>query len=476
MSRLRSSERGAAFYLFIIVIIGAMAASLFGGSSLLRPRAAAERATEQLLLDAKRLLLANLSAPDLDGSGRRLGEWRLFPDLPIAVGAGADASEPNYDGDAETGGCAFRGWIPGQALQVPAASMAAARCLGRLPWRELGLAMPQSDGNDDAIVPWVVFSPNLATAAACWRDFTPLTLAQAYVGYGCSGPVPYPWLTVVDARGNVVSNRVAFALIAPGLPMAGQARGVGAGPSAYLDQVTIGSGCPSPCQPGSYSNAQFNQADNSATVLIQAPTDAIAAERLGYFVAPYLFNDRLIFVTVDELFAVLQARAKRELVLALQAYRTSHGYFPFAAAFNTADGACVSGNRFGHPAISNGDCGSNEGLTLPSWFTAAGWHSYFVYSVSPRCIAGNNACSAPGLMVDTNNAVNALIIAPGPAIVTTPYAASRLAAQQPLSGVTLSGLAADYLDSIENAAGVIDVFESTPLLAAPNNDRLEIVN
>ena len=112
----------------------------------------------------------------------------------------------------------------------------------------------------------------------------------------------------------------------------------------------------------------------------------------------------------------------------------------------------------------------------PLWYVVSpGWA--LSNSTVPPLQTFINSDSVGQLTVDgvANDSV-ALIIAPGPAIITTPYAASRLAAQQPLSGVTLSGLAADYLDSIENAAGVIDVFESTPLLAAPNNDRLEIVN
>ena len=472
----RYRQRGAAFYLFVVVMIGAMAATLFGATTALHGRSAADRASDQLLLDAKRLLLTHLSTPELDGSGRRLGEWRLFADLPIAAGAGMDVSEPNYDGNAESAGCAFRGWAPGQALQLPSASLAAARCIGRLPWQQLGLAMPQSDGNDDAVVPWVVFSANLAAPPACWPDFTPLSLAQAYAGYVCSGAPPYRWLTVVDARGNLLSDRVAFVLFAPGPPLAGQSRGAGAGPAAYLDQVTIGAACPLPCQPGSYNNGNLNQADANPTVLIQAPSDPAAAQRLGYFAEPYQFNDRLIFVTIDELMVVLQERAKRELTRALLAYRTSHGYFPFAAAFNTSAGDCVAANRFGHPAIADGNCGAGASLTLPSWFINAGWHRYFVYSVSARCVAGNNACNAPGLVVAANNAVNALVIAPGMAISAAPFALSRGAAQQPLSGLALSAAPSDYLDSVENAAGAADVFEQTMGLPAPSNDHLEIIN
>ena len=473
----RARQRGVAFYLFIVMVVAAAAATLLATRGLVSAGESRDKEAQRTLQEARRAVLAYLAAPDLDASGRRLGEWRLFPDLPIAAGAGNDAAEPVYDGLAETGGCAWRGWSPGQPLQAQASAAAAARCFGRLPWRDLGLTLPEADPTDAAgLVPWVYVSPNLMTQSACLADLNPLVLAQPFITYACLGAAPYPWITVVDERGNVLSNRVAFAMILPGPALPGQVRGPAAGPSAYLDRVTIGAGCPAPCQPGTYDNANFNHADNQPTVLIRAPYDATAAQRQGYFSLPYQFNDRLVYVTIDELLGVLERRARQELMHQLTAFKTGHGYFPFAAPLSSTTGDCLPLTRLGHPAVQPGLCGATEALSLPNWWLDAGWHRYFVYSVSPRCIQGSNACNAPGLVVGADNSVNALLIGPGTAIQTLPFAPSKLIAQMPLVGFLLSPLPGDYLDTIENAGGAPDVFEVTAGLPAPSNDRLDIVN
>ncbi len=471
-------QRGVVF-LLALTLLAIATATLLGGMLVLADgRGERARASERLLADVKRLLIADLSAPDADQppTGRRLGQWRLLPDLPIATGPGPDAAEPSYDGLAESGGCATRTWAPGQALTAVALSGASARCFGQIAWRDLGLPLDDPGPADpDGVVPWVIVSPNLVTSIACLRDLNPLSAVSAYAGYGCPGYPPHPWIRVVDERGNLLSDRVAFAVILPGPALASQARTPAAGPAAFLDSVTIAAGCHAPCQPGTYDNARYNHADGLPTVLIRAPVDALAAERSGNYASGYAFNDRLAYVTADELFATLEQRARAELVRRLLAYRAAKGHFPYAAPFSSGSGDCAASTRFGHPPALDGSCGAGGALALPAWFTDAGWHRYFAYAASARCVASNTACNAPGLVVGSRNDVNALVIAPGPPIVAAPYAASRLAAQTPLPGGTPSALAADTIDSIENAAGTPDVFEATGALPAPNNDRLVIV-
>ena len=75
----------------------------------------------------------------------------------------------------------------------------------------------------------------------------------------------------------------------------------------------------------------------------------------------------------------------------------------------------------------------------------------------------------------TRTDVNALIVAPSAAVTIAPFVASKSAAQTPLIAGLPSANSADYLDSVENAAGVIDVFETTSGQAPPANDRLDIV-
>ena len=469
-------QQGIVFYLVIVAMAVSMSLltlALTGMTSLKDLRA---DQADRILLDARRSILSYLVNVDIDSSGRRLGEWRLFADLPIAASAGLDATEPNYDGTAEIAGCATRTWAVGQALTPVSTSGPAARCFGRLPWRSLGLSIPDAGDDPDAYVPWTIVSPNLATASACQPNLHPSALGQAYVGYLCLGAMPYPWISVRDERGNLISDRVAVALILPGGPLQGQVRGPGAGPAAYLDQVTVTAACPAPCQPGTYNNADYAHADNLPTTLIQANADASASERKGFYAAPYAFNDRVVYITIDELMAKLENRARIEVKRGLEAFKSARGYYPNAADLSSATGQCNSSQRFGRLPIAQGSCQAGDTLSLPAWLTDAGWHRYFLYSVSARCNLGNNACNAPGLTVGSNTAVNALLLAPGLPVTSTPYVVARANAQAPLTGQILSANPADYLDSIENAGGAVDVFEATSLQPYPNNDRLETLN
>jgi hypothetical protein len=472
----RGFQQGVVFYLVITSMAATMVIITLALQGFAAKADSVGEQTDRVLLDAKRLVIDHLVNADLDGGTRRLGEFRLFADLPIAPGTGLDASEPNYDGFAETTGCATSTWLPGQALVPVATSAADARCFGRLAWRSLGLSLPEAGNDLDAWIPWMVVSPNLAASLACAPDLHPSVLGQPFLGHTCTGPLPYPWISVVDERGNLISDRIAIALILPGTALPGQVRSAAAGPAHYLDSVTVNGGCTAPCQAGTYNNANYSYPNNTAAVLMQTRQTVVAAERKAIYQLPYNFNDRLITISVDELMAALERRAKREITQQLQAFRTARGYFPFAAAINDPSGACVAGLRTGRIPTAQGSCNAGEFISLPAWLSASGWQRYFVYSASGRCVAGNSPCNAPGLTVGANTAVNALLIAPGSPITTAPFVPARANVQQPLTSFVWSANLADYLDAVENAAGTADVFEATLNVAGPNNDKLEVIN
>jgi hypothetical protein len=470
------AQRGAAFYLFVVLTL-TMTAMLFSGAAAMRGTDARAAEAERVLADARRAVLAYLTQPDVPwvaaDAGRRLGDWRLTPDLPIAAGAGDDAAEPVLDGLSDAG-CATRTWTPGGALSPPSASGAAARCFGRLPWRTLGVApvgedSPESDPR--GTVPWLVISPNLVAGRPCVPDLNPLMLSADWGGFACPTTLPWPWLRVVDERGNLLSDRVAFALVLPGPPVDGQVRGPAAGPAAFLDALTVTADCVAPCEPGTYSNAAFSHADGVPTTLVRGPAPGSAAARVPGLAQPLRFNDRLVYVTADELLEALEARARAELVARLTEARVATGAFPWGASLDTPDGACVTGLRVGHPPTQ---CASGPAPALPAWFTDGGWHRYFVYAVSPRCTPVSGGCTAPGLRVGARTDVEALVLAPGRAIRAAPFAPSKLLAQAPLSGLLPSPLLRDYLDTVENADGD-DTFESIAVPSTSVNDRLTVV-
>jgi len=311
---------------------------------------------------------------------------------------------------------------------------------------------------------------SLVASQACAPHLNPLMVSEAFAGYACPSHQPYPWLRVVDARGNVLSDRVAFALIMPGPALPGQIRTPTAAPSNYLDSVRILASCAPPCQSGLINNANFNHANNQPWTLIQAHKGGSAVNQNQLYATPHLFNDTLVFVTIDELLADLEERSRRAIRLSLDDYQATYGHLPFAAALGDPAKACVNLNRFGHLPVNAGSCGNAP--VLPAWLTASGWQHYYLYAVSPRCVAGNAACNAPGLVLDARTDIDALIIAPGNPIQSAPFAVTKGGIQRPMLAGVYSANPADWLDTVENIAGTPDVFISYERAAAPRNDRL----
>jgi hypothetical protein len=465
----RRSQQGLVFYAFVLVTIFVIAA-LFWAQTLWQGNR--EARDLKILQQAREAVLAHLAEPDLvTPPVRRLGQFGVLPDLAF-TGQGAPLTQ-----------CAYRTWVPGAPLVSAEASGAAARCFGRLPWQSLGIDLGPVDTNDiQGRIPWLIVSPNLAVTKNCMPNLTPLVIGSPVLNTcpGSPSQLPFPWLTVVDERGNVLSNRVAFALIMPGPPVGGVARNATAAPAAWLNALQVKPGCPTPCVPGLYDNAGYQQANGAATALVATNFSDAALKQASWIADPRQYHNRVLWVSVDEMFRYLEARARKVIDTALTSFKSTNGYYPYAANFNDATGACTANLRFGHPATAVGNCGigalQNLKVTSP-WLTDAGWQQYFAYAVSPICVAASHACGAPGLTLNGSNGVNALLIGPGSPITAAPFAPSRGAPQAPLTLGALSPLPADYIDSTANVnGGATGTFANVaPSVAAPNDDRLDIV-
>ena len=229
------------------------------------------------------------------------------------------------------------------------------RCIGRLPWKTLGMSITAPSEHDSSgAMPWYAFSANLMDVCLEFLNSDLLTLA--FTSYACptSTVLPHPWLTVRDSRGNIISSRVAAVIIVPGPPLASQSRPLPptlGGPDQYLDSVTVPTSCASPCLPGTYHN--YDQ-DNDFTIGNQSAT----------------FNDRLLYITIDDLMPLILKRVVSEIRFRLNQYHTTYGFYPYAAN-NVSPFDCIQSQTSGSLPLANGNClDPSLGVvsSFPPWF------------------------------------------------------------------------------------------------------------
>ena len=358
---LASRQRGAAFLLFVLIFlvvgggIGFRALNRGTGQSGIDDQTAT-----RILAQSKDALLAwavttadPLASPSLRGIYASRPGNLPYPDL---YGTAAPAEPIRYDGRTDLY-CAYSGWTGAQTLRRiqdtnSAAVNAGIRCLGKLPWKTLGMDLQAANPAttqgriDDPFgrVPWYAVSSNLvdySTAAdadrycprqlnhrilsfnptvdipsnSCGTALTPSSNPTAAATY------PFPWLKVRDQFGNLLSNRVAAVVILPG-PItsrqpgnANQSRTITARPDQFLDTVTNAQ-CPAGlCDNSSVINSplEFIQCVPSSTTLNDSR-----------FTQPYTCNDRLIYITIDELMARAVQRIAAEFRKCLSEYQTAN--------------------------------------------------------------------------------------------------------------------------------------------------------
>lgn len=165
------------------------------------------------------------------------------------------------------------------------------------------------------------------------------------------------WIEVLDRNGNMISNRVAAVIIAPGGPVGAQDRDAAApAASEYLDRMVRSSdGVP-------FKNYALPPLETNQFIMGEDSRKVSANDTV--FQKPYYFNDKLVFITADELLAALEKRAANELQNALLNYyepasakrpnARGVGYFPYAASLGSdKDHACVTLNTGGVLPISS---------------------------------------------------------------------------------------------------------------------------
>jgi len=149
----------------------------------------------------------------------------------------------------------------------------------------------------------------------------------------------FPWITVRDRNGVIISNQVAAVIIAPGRPLGAVPR-VGGGPIDQSGREVAAPGV-----------EQFlDGIDVGGTVFANADADGCADNDIGcggvsgedFIMSPDSrftpddsdnFNDHLIYITVEELLRATEKRVLGEVSVMLENYRTTHGHYPWLSPF-----------------------------------------------------------------------------------------------------------------------------------------------
>ena len=311
----RRRQQGA--ILFVVLTV-----TLLMGTSFLLARidsTQARRAQEaessaRALAEAKRALIGWSAGAGLDGGGVEHTPGVLpFPDR--------NSDARGYDGrsDCVTSRLSHR------------------HLIGRFPWageaapcpdRTLGVEL--RDGSGEPL--WYAVSRNLVNHRGAGAPDPPIN-----PGMLDTAPA-WPWIRLIDANGAVVAGSdgepldVAAVIIAPGPPLPGQTR-TGAAPGAthFLDAVTVNG--------VTYDNADSDGCQDRVAGA-STPSDCPGFTGEEFILFPDsrdtgsgadAFNDRIAYITAEELLRVAEARALGELAVVLEQYRTRHDAYPWLA-------------------------------------------------------------------------------------------------------------------------------------------------
>ena len=161
-----------------------------------------------------------------------------------------------------------------------------------------------------------------------------------------------PWFVVRDRNGVIISDRVAAVIIAPGAPSAAQDRSGGiANPNQYLDKIVMADNTP-------YQNYGYqNPATNPVQEFIIGDDFKMVSKNDPTYknqsVEPYYYNDKLVYITIDELMYAIEKRVLNQTKDALSKFKIARGFYPFAAGLgfytspNPNQNQCTQGNLRG---------------------------------------------------------------------------------------------------------------------------------
>lgn len=379
-----NKQKGAALILMAFIIGLAVIVYLLHALDPQRLRAEQDKKTMQMLNEAKQALIAwSVSHQYTPGQM----PWPDRHQDPLI-----------YDGSSDCVTTAFQySYLLGQLPSKPDTSP----CLdpntglsfyaGFSTYAGMGQEFRDAQGNRL----WYAVSRNLV------RDHA--TSTNPVINPNIINVPTYQWLQVLNRNGNLISNRVAAVILAPNEVLAGQNRAGAADASQFLDSIRLSSGPLIGNRSYAYDDQEFVIGDDGRNVLASDPT----------FVQPYNFNDKLVYITIDELMAAIEKRAGEEVRANLATYAKLNGNYPFAANLGGAGAAnkrayrCVTGKLIGalpvdNPAETctysatattvNSTC-SFQNITSVAFRKSAGGN---FTSASPACTFAGTTCTCTG--------------------------------------------------------------------------------
>lgn len=377
-------QKGMALLMLAFILGLAVTATIIKSMNSNTVRAAQEKNTARVLADAKAALVAwAVNHPNVPG-------MLPYPDRNNDAG--------RYDGLSD---------CPGGATNY-------SHLIGQLPWKAgdyndcntliSGLGYEFKDSSGEHL--WYAVSRNLV------HNYSPTS--DPIINPGIIDAPTYPWMIVLDKHGNVVSNRVAAVIIAPGGSIGDQDRSGGiAGASEYLDNFKIGTSI--------YSNTGYTMPDEDWVMgedMRSVPDSDATYEH------PYYFNDKLIYITIDELMAAVEKRAAGELSKALTAYKSniSHPYFPYAAPLGSSNSySCQDSNLKGMLPVTAGgstvtcscasstNCTCNFGSITSVSYKRSGSSTWSASNISGLCTRPSSqtcTCTGAGFCKNTSGSIN----------------------------------------------------------------------
>ena len=259
---------------------------------------------------------------------------------------------PYPDRNADAGGYDGLSDCPG-GVTLPS------HLIGRLPWKGgdyddcnnllSGLGHEFTDASNEPL--WYAVSQNLL------HIYSPT--GDPFINPNVIDNPPYgSWLNVYDKDGQLISDRVAAVIIAPGAPLDDQDRSSGvADATNYLDTFNLQAGG------GAKSNRTYSAADED--FYMGEDSRSVRSDNATYQ-QPYYFNDKLVYITIDELMAELEKRVTGEARKALQRYYANQSSYPHAAKLGattnySCDGSSLKG--FLPTESKNTSCSCTWGTT-----------------------------------------------------------------------------------------------------------------